>query len=491
MTRPQRGTNTISFLFYLFLAGALLCAATTIRASAQTYTVLDSFNFSNGGNPYAPLVQANDGNLYGTTSVGGTFGYGVIFKLTPSGALNVFFKLCYLSNCADGWAPVSGLVQATDGNLYGTTQFGGLINSSCGYGCGTIFKITPAGVLTTLHSFAYRADGSPSLGGLVQGTDGNFYGTAKAGGSGKQGTIFRITPSGAFTVLHTFTGASDDGADPLSPPVQASDGNFYGVTYFGGSGGNGTIYKITPAGTFTVINNLGNFGDERYPVGGLVQAPSGELYGTTFWGGNEGLGTVLEVTLGGTLTELYSFCAAVDCADGFDPMSVLTLGSDGNFYGVTELGGAACLQPGCGTIFKMTPAGALTTLYNFCSQSGCSDGWQPQNQAPIQATNGIFYGAVLLGGSPGFGAVYSLSMGLRPFVKPNPATAAVGASVTILGSALTGSTSVTFNGTPATFTVVSPSQITTSVPAGATSGRIEVVTAHGTLQSNVNFRIQP
>ncbi|MGO8796154.1 MAG: choice-of-anchor tandem repeat GloVer-containing protein [Candidatus Sulfotelmatobacter sp.] len=491
MTHPHRATSTISFLFYLFLAGALFCAVTTIRASAQTYTVLHTFDETNGGSSYAPLVQANDGNLYGTAQVGGTSGNGVIFKLTPSGTYTVFYNFCSLANCADGSQPVSGLLQATDGNLYGTTQFGGLINSSCGNGCGTIFKITPAGVLTTLHSFAYRSDGSPSLGGLVQGTDGNFYGTTNGGGSSEVGTIFKITPSGDFTVLHNFAGGSDDGANPYSPPVQASDGNFYGVTYYGGGGDNGTIYKITPAGTFTIINYLG-FDGERYPIGGLIQGPSGELYGTTYWGGNEGIGAAFEVTLGGTLTQLYSFCSLLDCADGDDPMAGLTLGSDGNFYGVTLFGGDECDEEGgCGTIFNLTPAGTLTTLYRFCSQSNCSDGWQPHNQPPIQATNGIFYGTVAFGGSINEGTVYSLSLGLRPFVKPNPATARVGASVTILGNALTGSSSVTFNGTPATFTVVSPSEITTNVPAGATSGRIEVVTAHGTLRSNINFRILP
>jgi uncharacterized repeat protein (TIGR03803 family) len=490
MTRPQ-GTRTICFLFYLLLAG-LLCAATTIRASAQTYTVLDNFEYSNGGASYAPLAQANDGNLYGTAQVGGTSGNGVIFKLTLSGAYTVFYNFCSLANCADGSQPVSGLLQATDGNLYGTTQFGGLINSSCGSGCGTIFKITSAGLLTTLHSFAYRAGGSPSLGGLVEGTDGNFYGTTKTGGSSELGTIFKITPSGAFTVLHNFAGGSDDGANPYSPPVEAGDGNFYGVTYYGGGGGNGTIYKITPTGTFTIINDLG-FDEDRYPVGGLIQGPSGALYGTTFWGGNEGLGTAFEVTLGGAFTQLYSFCSfpVLNCSDGFDPTGTLTLGSDGNFYGVTQVGGGICQAPGCGTIFTMTPAGTLTTLYRFCSQSGCSDGWQPLNQSPIQATNGIFYGTTPYGGSINEGTVYSLSVGLRPFVKPNPGTAAVGATVTILGTALTGSTSVTFNGTPATFTVVSPSQITTSVPTGATSGRIVVVTPHGALRSNINFRIRP
>jgi uncharacterized repeat protein (TIGR03803 family) len=214
------------------------------------------------------------------------------------------------------------------------------------------------------------------------------------------------------------------------------------------------------------------------------------LYGTTGYGGtNPGLygnggGTVFKITPSGKLTTLYNFCAQGGCVDGEAPIAGLVQVADGAFYGTTSSGGAY----GYGTVFRITPSGALTTLYSFCAQSGCTDG-----EVPVaglgQDTNGTFYGATWGGGAYGYGTVFSLSVGLGQFVKTLPTSARVGSAVRILGTNLTGATSVTFNGTAAAFTVVSRYLITATVPTGATTGKVEVVTPSGTLSSNVPFRV--
>ena len=192
------------------------------------------------------------------------------------------------------------------------------------------------------------------------------------------------------------------------------------------------------------------------------------------------------VVSNGKLTTLYTFCSLSNCADGTGPYAPLIQASDGNFYGTTGYGGAN----GGGTIFEITQAGTLTTLYSFCAQSNCADGRAPV-AALVQNTNGTFYGTSYLGGTSNDGTVFSLAAGLAPFVETQPGRGKVGQNVEILGTNLTGSTSVTFNGTPAAFTVESGSYIKTTVPAGATTGKVEVVTPSGTLSSNVPFRVAP
>jgi uncharacterized repeat protein (TIGR03803 family) len=421
----------------------------------------------------------------------------------------------------DGKIPLVGLVQGTDGNFYGTTPYGGA-NSSCDYGagCGTIFKITPSGTLTTLYNFCSQGgrdctDGNEPAAGLVQGTDGSFYGTTYSGGSFESGNVFKITPSGKLTSLHTFcpTGYCTDGANPETALIQATDGNFYGTTIFGGAGfgfggcfpvGCGTVFKITPNGKFTKLHNFYNSGGTN-PTAGLVQAADGKFYGTTLYGGTVDDGTVFEITSSGKLTTLYSFCSETNCPEGAEPIAGLVEGTDGNFYGITRYGGAnggGCVNLGCGTAFKITSTGKLTTLYAFCSQpSGtiCSDGEYPY-AALIQGTNGKFYGTASVGGAnndcpmsfynyAGCGTVFSLSVGLGPFVETQPTSGKAGKAVEILGTDLTGATSVTFNGTAAAFTVKSKSEITTAVPTGATTGTVQVVTPGRTLSSNVPFRV--
>jgi uncharacterized repeat protein (TIGR03803 family) len=485
----------------LALATVLVPAViATQSAQAQTFTTLHSFDGNDGRDPEsAGLIQATDGNLYGTTPGGGSNLTGTAFKITPSGTLTTIYNFCpEVGPCGAG--PYAGLVQATNGNFYGTTLGGGTNSNN-----GTVFEITPSGTLTTLYSFCSQnqggicTDGQYPYAGLVQGTDGNFYGTTIYGGVNSCpglpgcGTVFKITSGGALTTLHSFDGT--DGFNPYAGLVQATNGNFYGTVYAGGATGHGTVFKITPSGTLTTLYNFcsptNGCTDGEYPYAALVQATNGNFYGTTTVSGAAGdQGTVFEITPSGTLTTIYNFCTQTGCPDGASPDSALVQATDGNFYGTTFGGGAnACPGGGgCGTVFKITPSGALTTLYIFCTQNGCPDGTNPE-AALVQDTNGDFYGTTFSGGANGLGTVFSLSLGFRRFVETQPTSGKVGAAVKILGTNLTGSTSVTFNGTPAAFGVVSATEITTTVPAGATTGKVQVTTPSATLTSNVNFRV--
>jgi uncharacterized repeat protein (TIGR03803 family) len=456
----------------------LLCLTTAIASPAQTVTTLHSFNGVDGAVPLAGVVQATNGNLYGTTEAGGASDDGTIFKITASGALTTLHSF----DGTDGNSPYAGLVQATNGNLYGTTVMGGAD------GDGTVFKITASGALTTLHSFD-STDGKYLYRGLVQATNGNLYGTTFLGGAWSDGTVFRITPSGTLTTLHSFKGA--DGDVPLAVLTQHTNGNLYGTTEAGGASGDGTVFKITPSGKLTTLYSFcsrSNCTDGALPYAGLVQGANGNLYGTTYGGGTSGDGTVFEITPSGTLTTLYSFCSQSNCTDGSGPEAALVRATNGNLYGTTPLGGSNCMNMGCGTVFKITPSGKLTTLYSFCSQSNCTDGAYPY-AGLVQDTNGNLYGTTQAGGASGDGTVFRLSVGLAPFVETQPTSGKVGAAVKILGTSLTGATSVTFSGTAAVFRVVSGSLITTTVPAGATTGEVKVKTPRGSLKSNVVFRV--
>lgn len=472
----------------------LLGTAAATPALAQTLTTLVNFNLTNGANPYAPLVQATDGNLYGTASAGGAStacfggGCGTIFRVTPAGTLTTIYSFCTQANCADGSYPTAGLIQAATGAFYGTSEQGGA-NSY-----GTVFRITSAGALMTLYSFCARtncADGSNPFAGLLQ-ANGNLYGTTYMGGVNLDGTIFKLTSGGALTTLYSFQGPSG-GATPSASLVQGTGGNFYGITEFGGANntcppynGCGTVFKITPGGALTTLHSFNGIDGSR-PYAGLVAATDGNLYGTTEEGGANNHGTVFKISSSGTLRTLHNF----NVTDGSGPYGGLVQATDGQFYGTTQFGGSstAC-SGGCGTLFKITSSGALISLYSFCAKASCTDGTAPL-AALMQATDGNFYGTSYGGGANGDGTIFSFSTGLGPFVKTLPTSGKVGAQVSILGTNLTGATSVTFNGAPAAFTVVSASQITTTVPAGATTGKVQVVTPGGRLVSNVAFRVLP
>ena len=264
------------------------------------------------------------------------------------------------------------LVQGADGNLYGTTYEGGANNE------GTVFQVNPStGVLTTLHNFAGPPnDGRNPTAGLVLASDGNFYGTTNGGGANTWGTVFKITPGGTLTLLHSF--AVVDGSQPWSGLVQGTDGNLYGTTTFGGSNEIGTIFKITTGGTLTTLYNFAE-ADGAIPYASLIQGTDGNLYGTASNGGTNNDGTVFKITTGGTVTLLHSFTNT----DGAHPYGRLVQATDGTFYGTTVQGGSSSV----GTVFKITSSGTLTTLHNF-------DGTTASNPFAglIQAADGSFYG---------------------------------------------------------------------------------------------------
>lgn len=407
---------------------SIFCAATVIGSSAQTFDTLLDFNPAIGAEPlYMQLIQGTDGNFYGTTFLDGVNGGGTVFRITSAGKLTTLYSFCAETECADGANPYAGLVQGTDGNFYGTTYSGG-----SGFS-GTVFKVTPAGVLTTLHNFCFSpgcTDGSNPYGGVIQASNGNFYGTTYNGST--PGTIFEITPTGTLTTIYSFcsTGVCEDGT---------------------------------------------------LPEAGLIQASNGNLYGTTSSGGTHSEGTVFQVTLAGALKTLYSFCSKTNCPDGNSPTSGLIQATDGNFYGTTFQGGA---NINYGSIFKITPAGVLTTLHSFEG----TDGSGPEG-ALMQSTNGTFYGITNTGGTSNAGTIFSLSAGLGPFVEIRPTSGKAGSSVIILGTNLSSAASVSFNGTAATFTLVSKTEIKATVPAGATSGKVAVKISQGSLSSNVAFRV--
>ena len=452
----------------------VFCAATAIASPAQTFKTLVNFDGNNGKYPYLmTLVQGTDGNLYGTTYAGGLFYDGTVFKITPGGKLTTLHSF----DGADGAGPIAGLVLATDGNFYGTTVGAGA------NGYGTVFEITAGGTLTTLYSFCSKsgcADGGGPEAALVQATNGNFYGTTNGMyGAIGLGTLFKITPSGTLNSLHSFDGT--DGEYPYAGLIQATNGDFYGTTYAGGAYGYGTVFKITSGGALTTVLCFDR-ADGANPAGALVQGTDGNFYGTAYAGGTNGDGTVFKITPGGTLTTLHNF----DGADGSGPIAGLVQATDRNFYGTTYAGGTK----GDGTVFKITPSGTLTTLHRFNG----TDGLGPL-AALVQATNGTFYGTTVSGGARDdcyghpCGTVFSLTVGLGPFVETLPTSGKVGAPVIILGNNLTGATSVTFNGTATTFKVISSTEIKTTVPSGATTGKVEVKTPSRTLTSNVNFRV--
>jgi len=346
---------------------------------ATLYSFCAQSGCPDGQSPVPGLIRASNGEFYGVTQSGGAYancytpngehiGCGTIFKITPAGALTTLYSFCRESKCGDGSVPAAGLVQATNGDLYGTTSQGA---GGCGahIGCGTIFKITLGGAFTILHRFTCPEsgpcpDGAMPLAPLIQARDGNLYGTTS-------GTIFRMTPGGSLTTLYTFcvqTGCPD-GTLPTGL-VQAMDGDFYGTTSLFGAYGYGTAFKVTPTGGLTTLYSFcaeAGCADGAYPAAPLLQATDGNLYGTTSSSGANGFGTIFKIAPTGTLTTLYSFCSLKDCADGADP-GALIQGANGSLYGSTGAGGVsnricAVGQGGCGTIFSFSTGGTLSAQY--------------------------------------------------------------------------------------------------------------------------------
>jgi uncharacterized repeat protein (TIGR03803 family) len=473
------------------LAVLLLCAATAISSPAAVkFKSLVSVDVKNGIVPLG-VVQGLDGNLYGTTNQGGAnltcnqtgSGCGEVFKMTAAGDLTVLYSFCSKANCTDGAYPQAPLLLAKNGNFYGTTGQGGL------YGGGTLFEITPAGKMTVIYNFCTLhgcSDGVNPAAPLIQANDGNFYGTTD-GNENLAGNIFKITPAGKLTTL--YYGLPGGWAE--SGLVQATDGNFYGTTTGRSGYSDGDVFKITPSGKMTTFYNFcqqSNCTDGAFPYGTPVQGPDGDLYGTASGGGAYGVGIVYKVSLAGKLTVLHSFDYETVGNLGADPTVGLVLATDGNFYGTTSLGGGGCVS-GCGTIFKITPAGKMTTLHQFSGP----DGTNPQ--ALFQDTSGTFFGVAYSGGNNacpgGCGTIYSVSTGIKPFVSLLPNYGKDGATIDILGQGFTGATGVSFDGVAAQYNNVADTYMTAVVPTGALTGTVTVSTFTATYKSSQIFLVTP
>ncbi len=368
--------------------------------------------------PMAPLLQAADGALYGTTDYGGLSpsisGYGTAFKLTLDGT---FTALYAFGGSWDGQHPgLSGLVEDADGFLYGTTMVGG------DYQDGTVFVVTPDGFEFPVYSFSpYGGDGAGPEAGVSLAVDGSLYGTTAEGGDRAFGTVFRVDSYWDYARLFSFNGTN--GATPHGPLLQARDGNLYGTTFAGGPAfqgrdnngnptGYGTVFRISTNGVFSTLFSFGGTNGAQ-PIAQLVQGPDGGLYGTTQIGGAAGYGTIYKITTNGVFSLLFSFTGP---ATGGYPVGRLALGQDGNFYGTTAdlpfINGNGAPHVGNGTIFRLTPAGEFTRLYSFPGRPG---GVEPL-AGLVQASDGNFYGTCLAG-TNGVGMLFRLSIPAAPVLQ--------------------------------------------------------------------------
>jgi len=378
----------------MILAISLTFVGSPQPTFAQVYTDLHDFDCAvEGCQPIYPeiLAQGRDGNLYGTTDGGGKAGMGTVFMMTPSGVVTTIHNFSGL----DGQNPDGGLVLGTDGNFYGTTRFGGASN------LGTVFKIIPAGVLTTLHSFT-GTDGSDPRPGLALGKSGSFYGTTC--GFNPPWTAYAITAAGVFKTIN-----SSGAACSSAPLTVGNDGNLYGTNPSGGTSQLGSVFQLTPAGALKVIFS-GDFAHGTNFVGGVTQGSDGLFYGTTAGGGSGSFGVVYKVTTAGKFTELHGFGKDL-INDGTGPFAGVVAASDGKFYGATtggELGGSV---PN-GNLFSVTSSGTYKLLYAFDGTHGYL-----AQATPMQHTNGTLYGVAEGGGAHSGGVIYSLANGAPAFVS--------------------------------------------------------------------------
>jgi uncharacterized repeat protein (TIGR03803 family) len=464
-----------------FLEFAVLCLLITATAHAQIYNVLVNLG-TYLGDTIEPtwsgqFVQARDGNLYSTSQSGGASGFGTVFRVTPDGT-----KTDLHSFLASEGRPYGGLTLGLDGYLYGVTSGGGSA------GRGSIYKISTSGAFSVVHSFNGTTEGTPYNGNAapVQGADGNFYGSVSDGlSTGNYGVIYKMTPAGSMKVLYTFNGTY---RYPFGI-VQGADGSFYGTAESAGTAGNhGIVFKITAAGKFTVLHTFaGSPSDGNQPYGSIIQAADGNFYGTTTTGGQNNLGTIYKMTPKGVLTIIHSFA---NNTLGYKPLAGLIQATDDKLYG-------AATAPG-GVLFQSNSAGGYTSLVKFTGTTGLYPGSNPQIPL-VQHTNGTLYGDTVYGGSgtvhcgtsANCGVLYSLDMGLKPFVILMTTSGKAGKSIQILGNGLSAATKVTFGSASASFKVVSDTYMTAVVPPTATSGPLVVTAPSGVRTSSKNFKVLP
>jgi len=372
---------------------AMFCAITNSPAQGQTFTVLYNFDgASHGGDPYASLLRDAAGNLYSTVGYGGGTSFsGGVFKVAPDGTETMLYSF---TGGADGAFPFSPVVRDSAGNLYGTTTQGGSANA------GVVFKVNPNGTETVLHSFTGGTDGVDPVGGLVRDKAGNLYGTTSQGGTSNDGIVFKISPSGKETILHTFTGSATDGKYPsYTSLLMDAKGNFYGVTEEGGSADGGILYKLTKAGKLTILHSFtGGTTDGCNVLGTPFMDAAGNFYGTTSSCGTHTLGTVWKVSKDGKEKLLHSFAGGT--SDGEYPLAGVIMDAAGNLYGNTETGGASNV----GTVYKISKTGKFTLLHSFDG----TDGKYPYGSF-AQNSKGTIFGSTLNGGTIGYGTVWKIT----------------------------------------------------------------------------------
>ena len=415
-------TNSRELVVALFLSLAATVAlinsssGNSAASPAPNYEILHSFTGNDnhgftgdidGANPWGPLLQAPDGNFYGTTLNGSstaTAATGTVFKMDVTGKVTILHH--FLMSTADGVTPYGGLMLAKDGNFYGTTYSAVGVTGSGSNG-GVIFRLSPTGEYRKLWTFTGGEGGLPKA-GLMQAKDDYIYGTSTKGGY-LGGAVFRMSTKGTPTLLHGFKGTTD-GVQPTCVLLQAADGNLYGTTYAGGPSGFGTVFKLTTSGGFSVIHTFKGPAaqDGSNPVGGLIQGSDGNLYGTTATGGQYNLGAIYKIDRAGTYTVIHSFTVT----EGAKPFGNLLQASDGNLYGTTYAGGR-----NYGTVFKITLDGQLTVLKTFAEFRG--DG-AAAAAGLIQGTDGKLYGTTYFGGTQNKGTVFRIDAGLPRAPKPSP-----------------------------------------------------------------------
>ena len=372
---------------------AMFGAMTIQSAQAQSFKVLYNFDgASHGGDPYASLARDAAGNLYSTVDYGGGTSYaGGVFKVAPDGTETMLYNF---TGGADGAYPFSSVVRDSKGNLYGTTSQGGSDNA------GVVFKVDPSGTETVLHNFTGGADGVIPTGGLVRDKAGNLYGTTSQGGTSNDGIVFKISPSGKETILHTFTGSATDGKYPTyTTLLMDAQGNFYGVTEEGGSADGGILYKLSKTGKLTILHSFkGGTTDGCNVLGTPFMDAAGNFYGTTSSCGTHTLGTVWEVKKNGQERLLHSFAGGT--SDGEYPLAGVVKDATGDLYGNTETGGASDV----GTVYRISNTGKFTLLHSFDG----TDGKYPYGSF-AQNSKGTIFGSTLNGGTIGYGTVWKIT----------------------------------------------------------------------------------
>lgn len=479
-------------------AFVVLGLAAAAQAQAPTFSVL--YNFAgppnDGAGSVAPLIMDAAGNLYGTTAFGGntncgSSGCGTVFKLDPSGNQTVLFKF----SGTDGAFPAGGLVMDAAGNLYGTTVSGGGGGLCKNFGCGTVYKLDPAGKHTVLHAFVESTDGGNPTAGLVMDSANMLYGTAGFGGNVGPGVVFKMDTAGNETVLHSFTGT--DGFEPSASLIMDSSGTLYGTTFAGGSGGAGVVFSIDSSQNFSVLHSFNSSTEGGNPTAPLVRDAAGNLYGAI---SKSATGALFEIDHSGNFSILHAFTGsdgAYQTGEG-RPSAGLVMDAAGNLYGTTIAGGVQPPAAPVGTIFKFS-AGTLTTLHTFYCTAGCPEGANP-NAGLLMDANGNFYGTTTAGGGSNSGTIFKLVVQIPPspptITGISPAAAIAGGpafNLTVNGTNFVNASTVSFNGTSLTTTFVSGSQLTAAVPAAditvAGSFNVTVNNPGGQTANTVSFTV--